>query len=66
MQKITWRETATDDDGETMADDDGNDVVTTYHGVNLGPVVNDGVTRLVIWCDDGFVREVAIEDIIPY
>ena len=66
MQKITWRKTATDDDGETMVDDDGKDQVTTYHGVNLGPVVKDGVTCLVIMCDDARVREIAIGDIIPY
>ncbi len=66
MQKITWRKTATDADGETMVDDDGDDMINTYHGVNLGPVVKDGVTCLVIWCDDSRVREVPITDIIPY
>ena len=66
MQKITWRKTATDDDGVPLVDDDGEDVVTTYYGKNLGPVVKDGVTCLVIWCDDSRVREVAIDDIIPY
>ena len=59
MQKITWRKTVIGEDGD-------DDVVTTYHGVNLGPIVRDGVTCLVIWCDDSRVRDVPIDDIIPY
>ena len=42
MQKITWRKTVIGEDGD-------DDVVTTYHGVNLGPIVKDGVTCLVVW-----------------
>ena len=59
MQKITWREGHEAPDG-TAAE------VVTIKGVNLGPVVKDGVTLLVIYCDDGLVREVPIDDIVPY
>ncbi len=58
MQKITWR--------EPMIGEDGADMATTYHGKNLGPVVKAGKTFLVVYCDDGHVREVPIDDIIPY
>ena len=66
MQKITWRWAEVDKDGEPKTDEDGRDVVATYHGINLGPVVKADKTMLVVYCIDGFVREVAIDEIIPY
>ena len=52
MQKITWRKTTVDEDGKPMVDDDGDHMISTYHGKNLGPIVRDGVTMLVIYCED--------------
>ncbi len=66
MQKITWRKTTVDEDGKPMVDEGGEDVISTHRGKNLGPVVKAGVTMLVIYCEDGIVREVPIADIIPY
>ena len=66
MQKITWRKTKIGEDGEPVVDEDGKDVVATYHGVHLYAVVKRGKTFLVILCNDARVREVPIDEIIPY
>ncbi len=66
MRKITWRKPALDDDGKPIIGDDDEVQVITYHGVNLGPVVKVDVTLLVVYCEDGRVREVPIADIVPY
>ncbi len=58
MEKITWREVYTI--GEEVRK-------VTYHGVSLGAVKDcHDKTFLIVRCDDGHVREVPIDEIIPY